>query len=76
MFLGFSNFCFTCRQIEPLWFKLANQYSHLGVRFGVGNLQADQALREELNLLHTPSIVAVIDRKVIYIIQFVLIFRN
>uniref|UniRef100_A0A5K3EIF9 J domain-containing protein n=3 Tax=Mesocestoides corti TaxID=53468 RepID=A0A5K3EIF9_MESCO len=66
MLLGISHFCFICRRIQPLWSKIASQYSNLGVTFGVANIQDDQALREELNVLHSPSVVAVIDGKVNY----------
>ncbi len=52
--------------MQPIWSKLADQHTHLGVTFAVANIQNDQALREELNLIHAPSIVAVIDGKVSY----------
>ncbi|EUB59949.1 DnaJ subfamily C member protein [Echinococcus granulosus] len=69
MLLGISHFCFVCRQIQPLWSKIASRYSHLGVIFCIANIQDDQALREELNVLHSPSVVAVLDGKVSYFMQ-------
>ncbi|VDO09555.1 unnamed protein product [Rodentolepis nana] len=66
LLLGISHFCFLCRQIQPLWSKLANRYSDLGINFGIANIQDDQALREELNVLHSPSILVVVDRKPTY----------
>lgn len=69
MLFGISHFCFICRQVQPLWSKVAGKYSHLGVTFGIANIQEDQALREELNLLHSPSIVAVVDGKVSYFMR-------
>ncbi|VDM18910.1 unnamed protein product [Hydatigera taeniaeformis] len=69
MLLGISHFCFLCRQIQPLWSKIASRYSHLGVTFGIANIQEDHALREELNVLHSPSVIAVIDGKVSYFMQ-------
>lgn len=58
-----------CRQIQPLWSQIAGRYSHLGVIFGIANIQDDHALREELNVLHSPSIVAVLDGKVSYFMR-------
>lgn len=69
MLLGISHFCFVCRQIQPLWSKIASRYSDLGVIFGIANIQDDQALREELNVLHSPSILAVVDRKLSYFMR-------
>ncbi|KAL5964668.1 hypothetical protein TSMEX_007595 [Taenia solium] len=69
MLLGISHFCFMCRQIQPLWSQIARRYSHLGVIFGIANIQDDHALREELNVLHSPSIVAVLDNKVSYFMR-------
>ncbi|KAL5105411.1 hypothetical protein TcWFU_003321 [Taenia crassiceps] len=69
MLLGISHFCFMCRQIQPLWSQIAGRYSHLGVIFGIANIQDDHALREELNVLHSPSIVAVLDGKVSYFMR-------
>ncbi|KAM7543257.1 hypothetical protein Aperf_G00000005204 [Anoplocephala perfoliata] len=69
MLLGVSHFCFACRQIQPLWSKIASRYSDLGVFFGIANIQDDQALREELNVLHSPCIIAVVDRKLSYFMR-------
>ncbi|VUZ47916.1 unnamed protein product [Hymenolepis diminuta] len=67
--LGISHFCFLCRQIQPLWSKIANRYSDLGIIFGIANIQDDQALREELSVLHSPSILAVVDKKPTYFMR-------
>ncbi|VDK40547.1 unnamed protein product [Taenia asiatica] len=56
-------------EIQPLWSQIARRYSHLGVIFGIANIQDDHALREELNVLHSPSIVAVLDGKVSYFMR-------
>nr|CUU99033.1 unnamed protein product [Hymenolepis microstoma]CUU99034.1 unnamed protein product [Hymenolepis microstoma] len=69
LLLGISHFCLLCQQIQPIWSKLANRYSDLGINFGIANVQDDQALREELNVLHSPSILAVVDRKPIHLMS-------
>ncbi|VEL19313.1 unnamed protein product [Protopolystoma xenopodis] len=60
LFLGYSDFCFTCQRIKPLWAKIADELTPLGVAVSRANLEKDQALREELRLLHSPGILAVI----------------
>uniref|UniRef100_A0A0X3PJW4 DnaJ homolog subfamily C member 16 n=4 Tax=Schistocephalus solidus TaxID=70667 RepID=A0A0X3PJW4_SCHSO len=68
LLLGYSHFCFACQRVRPVWSRLAEELTPLGVTVSVANIQDDHALREELRLLHTPGIIAVIDSKITYFV--------
>nr|VZI50036.1 unnamed protein product [Spirometra erinaceieuropaei] len=66
LLLGYSHFCFACQRVRPLWSRLAEELTPLGVTVSVANIQDDHALREELRLLHAPGIIAVVDSKIVF----------
>ncbi|KAH8869331.1 DnaJ likeubfamily C member 16 [Schistosoma japonicum] len=53
---GYSDFCFPCRQVRPIWSQLADELTSLGVTVASVNLEHDSALRDELRVFHVPSI--------------------
>lgn len=64
MIFGYSDFCPPCHRIQPLWSQLADELTPMGVSFASVNLERDGSLRDELRILHVPSIIVVIDGKV------------
>ncbi|CAH8661831.1 unnamed protein product [Heterobilharzia americana] len=66
LILGYSDFCFPCRQIRPLWSHLADELTPLGITVAGVNLEHDSALLEELRVLHVPSVTIVVDGQVTY----------
>ncbi|BHF68495.1 DnaJ molecular chaperone y domain [Sparganum proliferum] len=68
LLMGYSHFCFACQRVRPLWSRLAEELTPLGVTVSVANIQDDHALREELRLLHAPGIIAVVDSKITYFV--------
>ncbi|CAH8670962.1 unnamed protein product [Schistosoma margrebowiei] len=63
---GYSDFCFPCRQVRPIWSQLADELTPLGITVASVNLEHDSALREELRVLHVPSVTIVVDGQVSY----------
>ncbi|XP_018655599.1 hypothetical protein Smp_196180 [Schistosoma mansoni] len=63
---GYSDFCFPCRQVRPIWSQLADELTPLGITVASVNLEHDSALREELRVLHVPSVTIVVDGQVTY----------
>ncbi|CAH8640082.1 unnamed protein product [Heterobilharzia americana] len=66
LILGYSDFCFPCRQVRPLWSHLADELTPLGITVAGVNLEHDSALLEELRVLHVPSVTIVVDGQVTY----------
>ncbi|CAH8874851.1 unnamed protein product [Trichobilharzia szidati] len=64
--LGYSDFCFPCRQVRPLWSHLADELTPLGITVASVNLEHDSALREELRVLHVPSVTIIVDGQITY----------
>lgn len=64
LIFGYSDFCFPCRQVRPIWSQLADELTPLGITVASVNLEHDSALREELRVLHVPSVTIVVDGQV------------
>ncbi|TNN17846.1 DnaJ subfamily C member 16 [Schistosoma japonicum] len=63
---GYSDFCFPCRQVRPIWSQLADELTSLGVTVASVNLEHDSALRDELRVFHVPSVTMIVDGQITY----------
>ncbi|OON18974.1 DnaJ domain protein [Opisthorchis viverrini] len=69
LILGYSDFCIPCQRLRPLWSQLADELTPLGAAVAAVNLERDGALRDELRVLHVPSITIVVDGQINYYSQ-------
>ncbi|GAA52774.1 DnaJ homolog subfamily C member 16 [Clonorchis sinensis] len=69
LILGYSDFCIPCQRLRPLWSQLADELTPLGAAVAAVNLERDGALRDELRVLHVPSVTIVVDGQINYYSQ-------
>ncbi|TGZ55485.1 hypothetical protein CRM22_010395 [Opisthorchis felineus] len=69
LILGYSDFCIPCQRLRPLWSQLADELTPLGAAVAAVNLERDGGLRDELRVLHVPSVTIVVDGQINYCSQ-------
>ena len=62
----YTDFCFACFKVEPLWNEFKEELKNIGI--GVGHLDAswNRELASKLGINNVPSIVAIINRKIFH----------
>lgn len=62
----FTDFCFTCFKIEPLWNEFKQELKNIGIGYGHLDASWNRELSRNLGINNVPSIVAIVNRKVFH----------
>uniref|UniRef100_A0A914W4S8 DnaJ homolog subfamily C member 16 n=1 Tax=Plectus sambesii TaxID=2011161 RepID=A0A914W4S8_9BILA len=63
---SYSNWCHSCHQLEPVWESVVGDLEPLGYGIGTINAQMEGNLMEKLRISRLPTIVVVVEGRVIH----------